>query len=285
MNPRNREIGPVGGNTPHEGGSCLELIDRYYEAALLGKQAGADRLLLRGMPGLYEARAAVIGCRSAGLPVDLLLELSALREEHRQEEGLAALLCLQELGIRSFGFAFSRGGTERAALELFAAIRPYAKIPLCCHGVEERAPLARAGVEYFWQEDGGLQRETAGVVPPRPEDAPLLLCDESGVYYLEEDFTLSEPITCSRDMLEEILEQEDQAFDALCFHVKNVDDAHFLGGNAHMVRSGVCILAEGEEALEMALVYYCGRALADSRSDVEDAALRRLAGAYGAIVR
>lgn len=274
----------------------LELIDQYATAARQREQQGADRIVLRDMPDLIQARAAVLGARTVELPV--YVTLSAPSDTWTEEEVLAALLCLQELGICGFGLDF--GHVTAGVLAQLNQLTPYAKVPLLARpdsaaSASQMASLLQAGARLLCCTAGEEVQTAAAhqavaetvliAPPPRPEDAPLLLCDESGVYYLEEDFTLSEEIPCSRDMSEAILDQEEQAVDALCFHITSVDDALHFGENAHMARCAVCLLAEQEEALETALSLYCGRALVDARSDVEEETLLALAARYGGVVR
>lgn len=266
----------------------LEQIEFYSRQAFSAGQAGAEHLTLH-MPGLHEARAAVLGARGAQLPLYVLFST----DESEPEKLLAALLCLQTLDIAGFGLEFTH--VNSAIISLYAELAPYAKVSLVASPVQvspaDRAALARAGVEVLFlpseqqpdHEFASLQ--TRLTIPPRPESAPLLLCDASGVYYLEEDFTLSQEIDCSRDMLESILEQEELAVDALYFRIKTPDDAYFFGLNIHMARCAVCIRAEGAELLEFALILYSGRALIDARSDVDKATLQALAKSYGAVIR
>lgn len=275
------------GDTPY-----LELIEEYANLAREKKAAGAAKLVLRSMSGLHEARAAVLGARLCGLPV--YVSVPAAQEGRLPEEPplLAALLCLQELGVAACGLDFPRVTGE--ILELYTQLAPYAKVPLmACPETPAGLPgyegLLRAGADLLCGENDLARRAVATATPvarpPRQEDAPLLLCDATGVYYLEEDFTVSDEIECSLDMSDEILELEDTAVDALCFHVVSTGDAMELGRNAHMVRNAICILAEGEGPLETALALYTGRALIDARSDVEEQTMRTLAKAYGAIIR
>lgn len=278
------------GETPYP-----ERIAHYAKWAWDRKLAGETRLSLRRMPGLAEARAAVLGARSSGiLPVvSLCTENGGVPAE--REELLAALLCLQELGIAAFGLDFPRVTDEVA--ELFDHLAPYAQVPLLARpespaDAAQFSSLLRAGAEYLACGQAAKNAAFAAIAatpsyarPPRPEDSPLLLCDGSGVYYLEEDFTLSDEMECSLDMAGEILKQEDLGYDALCFLVETVDDAHFFGLNAHLARCAVCVRAAGPEALEMALLLYSGRALIDSRSEVEKDTLHLLARQYGALIR
>ena len=64
-----------------------------------------------------------------------------------------------------------------------------------------------------------------------------------------------------------------------------MDDAYNFALNAHMLHMPVSFLSDSEEALEMALLMYNGCAFVDSRSDLDERILERLAKGYGATVR
>ena len=52
-----------------------------------------------------------------------------------------------------------------------------------------------------------------------------------------------------------------------------------------MLHMPVSFLSDSEEALEMALLMYNGCAFVDSRSNLDESILERLAKGYGAVVR
>jgi 5-methyltetrahydrofolate--homocysteine methyltransferase len=245
------------------------LADRVEASVNLAAEVveqGAKAILLHGGRNLRDTRIAVLGARQPGVPVYVLMEAGEPGETADGDRLLACLLCLQELGIAGFGWRLSAPDTEKSAL--LRELAPYATVPLMI------------------EESGGLSLITpANPRPPRPEDAPLLLCAGSGVYYLEEDFTITEPLPCEPDMCGESLEAEDEGGDVLLFHVATLEDAEHLGHNCHLAVDAVGILAESEEALEAALLHYPGRALVDARSDLPEERLQFLAEGYGAVVR
>lgn len=272
----------------------LGQIEHYSEHAFVRKAEGAQWLMIRGTSCLHEARAAVLGAKTTGLPIFVSLRA----DELTQEELLAALICLQALGVAGFGLDLPSINHEMIALVNW--LFPYAETGLFVQSAASISAaywrlLLQAGVRYILLPAGDAQaaasihtamaEEILPAKPPRPEDAPILLSDGSGVYYLEEDFTLSEEISCSWDMLANILAQEEMAYDALCFRLENVDDAHFLGQNSHMMRSAACLQAATAEALEMGLLLYAGRALVDARSEVDPTFMRQCAQNYGAVIR
>lgn len=265
---------------------CCGRVEDYASSAAVLASRGKELLLLDRFPGLAEARLAVLGARQQGLP--LLVRLSGHAEEGEDDSDLACLLCLQSLGAAGFGPA---GGEEGWPEKLL----PYSNIPLLANAppaAQDFRALLDAGIRIVEADipprrwDAQAEGRYGSVPrPPRPEDSPLLLCRENGVYYLEEDFTVSEPIFCELDMSAAILDMEDTGADALLFEVKDLEDAEYFGRNVHMAKNPVCLLAGGEEALEAALLFYPGRALVDSRSDVPEDRMRFLAGGYGAVIR
>ncbi len=270
-----------------------ELIADYAELGFKAKSSGAKAFLCKDFTSLLDSRCALLGLRQTKLRVYVSLYLSDDAETIDGTDPLAALICLQELGLAAFGVNAELDVVEKIA----PILAPYAHIPL--FSTTERASnlplLLEARINMLDMTDFS-DKECAVVEVmaesfsqserlPRPEDSPLLLADERQVYYLEEDFTLSEPIDCELDIPEQILEAEDSSFDALLFHIKNHDDAINFSQSSYMARCAVCFLAESEELLEVALMHYTGRAIIDSRSDLDDAAMEALAIGYGAIIR
>ena len=281
-----------------------DLVDTYAQQALELELAGAQLLVLEGMRALADLRAAVLGARQTALEIFACMDAS-LPEEAGAADPLAMLLCLQELGISAFGVGYCEPGALARILERLA---PYAKVPLLAQpatGDASPAELARAAFELvaaggriLMGDAQATPAHTAALrdmldcfdfdafpLPVRAEDTTLLLTDEERVYYLEEDFTTAGPIACETDMSEAILRAEAEGADALLFHVRNVDDAYRLGQDAHMAGIAAVILADSEEALEAALLVYCGRPLVDSRSDADPDVMQTLAEGYGAIMR
>ena len=67
--------------------------------------------------------------------------------------------------------------------------------------------------------------------------------------------------------------------------VPTADDAYHFAQNAHMTDLPVAFLSDSEGALEMALIYYPGRALVcSSQSDLEHEVLQKIAEGYGALL-
>ncbi len=113
----------------------------------------------------------------------------------------------------------------------------------------------------------------------------ILIAGETEPYFLDEFFEQSAPIICSMDMSDQLLEAESSGADVITIQVDTGDDAYRFALNAHMLHLPVSFLSDNEEALEMALLMYPGRAFVDSRSLIEEEALKTIAEGYGAIIR
>ena len=83
----------------------------------------------------------------------------------------------------------------------------------------------------------------------------------------------------------ELLELEESGADVATICIETVDDAYCFALNAYMLHMPVSFLSDSEEALEMALLMYNGCAFVDSRSNLDESILERLAKGYGAVVR
>lgn len=282
-----------------------DLVDTYAEQALELADAGVDLLYLSGMRTLGGARAAILGARQAHLPLLICMHIQPDEEGARRPDMLACLLTAQAVGADAFGVSCA----DIAEMErVVARLAPYAKVPLiACLDTRDTEPetLLRHGFEALARGarilapgEGATAAHTAALrqlldtfdfaafpLPEQAQDTPLLLSDEARAYFLEEDFTVTEPVDCALDMSEAILDAEDGGADALTIRLRSIDDAWHLGQNAHMAATAVNLLADGEEPLEMALLYYQGRALVDKRSDVPRDVMESLAAWYGAIIR
>lgn len=272
--------------------SVFDLINTYADNAFAEKSTGAKIFLLPDFASLAQARSAVLGIRQTGLPVCLSMYLTDNGETVDSTDPLAALICLQELGLSAFGV----GGSREVVREQLERLYPYAKIPLFSNpeNIGEASDLLASCADILdvTRLDSGEAGRIADMAeaaaklqkPPRPEDSPLLLADESQVYYLEEDFTVAD-VDCEQDIAGQIITAEDEGVDALLFHITCHEDVESFAADAYMSRCAVSFLAESEELLELALVSYTGRAMIDSRSGLDDDAMEVLARGYGAIIR
>ena len=282
-----------------------DLIDTYAEQSLILKDAGAGLILIQGMETLCEARAAVLGARQSRLPIFVTLTIDDSGKTSAGCDPLAALVCLQELGISAFGLQCDDG--PQALLEPLRRLAPHAKVPLIARpGMEGIDPeevsrscweLLAAGVRILGGGRGATPDHMRALrilldhfdyqsfPPPKPsEDPAVLLADECNVYYIEEGAEYSPPIDCSAELTTDILNAEEANPDLLLFHLRDVQDAYHLAQSVHLAHTAVCLKADNEEALEVALLYYCGRAAIHRECGVNPNSLELLAKGYGAVV-
>ena len=316
-------VGPdilLGGDMAPTGEACapfgegrfLEHISAYAEQALALRDGGVDFLAAETMTSLSEARAALMGAWQARLPVFVTLTVNESGRADSGADPLAAMIALQAMGAAAFGLNCCAPEVLAQQLERLA---PYARLPLiakpsaglpnpetgayplsprdfsqrthrllgagarilggCCGTTPEHiAAMGQALREFDWS-----------TAPARWEQDGILVCSGTDVFFLDEDFELSEPLACTLGMEDELLAAADAGCDVISIHVGSNEDAFCFSQNAHMARLPVSFLAENEEALEEALIYYNGRALVDSRSEVERARLEELCAGYGAVLR
>lgn len=292
----------------------MELINIYAQQALALKKAGADLIICETMMSLTEVRAALMGAKQSGLPVFVTITVDEKGKTLTGADVLSCLLTLQAMGAAAFGLNCSAGPDKM--LEYIEKITPYAKIPVIA---KPNAGVPKAGETAQFSMDGdtmavhmeklleagasiigGCCGTTAGHIAKMREvldsfdfntvklheerTAPIIVCNEGEVFFLEESFELSEPVECSVDMADDLLDAEDEGCEAILVHVKDIDDAYHFGINCHMAKIPVSILADSAEALEMALLYYNGIAMIDSRSDVDEDEMKKLSDGYGAPV-
>ncbi|WRS26613.1 homocysteine S-methyltransferase family protein [Oscillospiraceae bacterium MB08-C2-2] len=285
-------------------------VDSYAQQALCLKEAGAVLLVIRKMTWLPEARAAVLGARQTELPILVAMEPCDSRLPMEEEAVLAALVVLQELGVEGFGL---EGNAPPAVMEpILQRLEGLAKVPLIAKPaaaysdemgratllspgafaamaqglIQSGAVLLGGGVGSTPEHIRALSSPSAGAAGSHDrQPAPLVLAGEKGVYYLDEDFTFSQPLTCHLDMSEAVLEAEDCGCDALLVRVSTAADGIMLGENGYLFRMPICLLADSAEALESALFHTTGRLMVDRRSDLPGEELDRIAAGYGALVR
>lgn len=252
--PAPRQIEPFGDLT------FLEMVGNYAQLAFLQRQQGKKAILCQGMQSLAQCRAALLGARQTGLPVMLSVALAENGRTVLGSDVLSVLLTMQALGAAGFGVC---GQPDALLTHTLGELIPYAKIPLLLP--ECLLPPAAALAGEADEED-------------------ILAVWESGHCTLEEEFEYSEPVICSLDMSDVILQLENEGPDVLCLMLDTPEDAHSFSLNAHMARLPVAFLSNSEEALEMALVLYPGRAVVNSLCELPRETLERLASAYGATV-
>lgn len=316
-------LSPTGLSIEPYGETSFDLLcDIYAEQANALNEAGVDLFAIETMLSITEARAAVLACRRYGKPVWVTFTLNEHDELCSGASPLAALITLQELGISAFGFNCSHGPDQICTV--IREIAPYAHLPLIAKPnaglpnpllpdvYEISPPMFAAAMERILDAGaaivGGCCGSTAEhiqclrklidsraappdsiSIPTPKEDIPgedeLLLTSFKELFLLSrERVTLSEPIACSLDMADCLLEAEEEGADVLQITVQSEEEALDFSRNAHLAKLPVCFHSDEEEALERVLFLYNGRALVDLRSAIPQEILASIAARYGAIL-
>ncbi|MBC8546264.1 homocysteine S-methyltransferase family protein [Clostridiaceae bacterium NSJ-31] len=296
------------GDTPF-----LDLVHLYAEQALALRDAGVDFLAIETMTSMTGMRAAILGGWHADLPIFVTLTVDESGRTLSGADLLAALLTAQSMGAAAFGVNCSTGA--EGMQPLFERLAPHARVPLIAKpnaGLPDpatgayrvspdemaarMAPLFEAGVTIAGGCCGTTPAHLAAIgramrgfdfdsVQIEREEDALVVCSETEVFYLDEDFELSEPVDCELDMTDALMDAGGEGCDAISVHLTSNEDAYCFAQNMHMASLPVSFLAETEEALEAGLIYYNGRALIDSRSEVPRERMEELAVGYGAVLR
>ena len=280
-------------------------------AAGMAKRAGADSVLIHRAGSLLQARAGVLGARTAGLPVYVTMEIAGEGEDLlRGGNILSAFVTLQELGVAAFGFYAAVAGV---LLDALGQVAPCARVPLAAITrdltgalpVPETQALfasraARlAGLGAGWQGIFGAGEEEVSAAARALSEAPpcsiprvdyrgeeeIWAAGEQQVFYLDANLEFSDPIPCESDMADEIIRLEREGEEAVCIRPETPEDGVMISlNNANFAQLPVAFQCDDEAALDSALFHYNGRAIVDSRSLIPEERLREVARRYGAVV-
>ena len=272
-----------------------ELTAIFREQADALKAGGVSFIAACRMHSLAECRAAMLGARETGLPVMVTITVG---ESGRTVSGASLASCvvtLQHLGaavVGVEGFDCTPELVEQFYRAAVCATIPLAAIPNAAGRSPERFAaeirlLADAGASVLGG-CGATPEQIAGLrsISPRlrkPGDDEIC-SNESDVFFLCDDIMLSEPIECGCRLEDRLIDVEDERVNVAVVRVDSADDAALLAGAAHLSRLPVAILSDDADALDAALRLFGGRAIADSRSELDDELLDCIAGRYGALV-
>lgn len=286
-----------------------QIVADYAEQAAGIADGGADFLICEGMTNMWEARAAVLGCRTTGLPVFITMSLNEDNESPEDLPFLSFMVTVQKLGAAAVGMN-SFSNYDRAA-RLLDQARRYAEAPLivrpaagwpdsvlapetfarACEGLYHAGAEILGGCSRTGPAHIAALHKAIAKTPPLPAAEPedvWVAADDRDVYFLnDDDIVPSDPISCGYDMGEDLIEMErleDGLINTVRIRVNSTADALLLAQYAYMSELPVMLQADSPEVLWEALFLYQGRALVDSGSEMEPETLRRIAASFGAIV-
>lgn len=289
--------GDAGGDT-----GFLDLLETYFVAARALKKAGVSTAAAINMTDLAEARAIAISCRRAGLPVIVCFKCD---DEGVTENGtsvLAAMICLQELGISAFGLDGMSPSDMESVIEQLSR---YSKVPLiACPDIPQnvtptefadmmRVPLDKgaeiAGVcscdtEYI-SAVSRMVKDYNRAEPIKKADLGICLAGVRQPFFLEADaIECSEPVECSCDMTETFMRVEETSVDVITVDIVTFDDALLIGTNSYMASRPIMLRSNDLPILKAALLTYNGRAMIDSTCGISREELAAAAAEYGAFL-
>lgn len=291
----------------------LKLFYVFLEQANILKKSGADILWVQAMTSLAEMRAAVIACKRTGLPVYASVTLESDGQTKSGATPLSCLICMQALGVEAFGFEYC---DYRIISDAVHEIAPYAEIPVIarpdagledargihnmsgCRFAEIAAECIKSGASLIGGGDGTQPEhilalrhmiEDKNITVPEIEkcydESQILVSSAAQPFFLNADsIETSEPLVCSQDMADEIIDINESNLDVITVEIQNYDDAFLFSQNSHYVSLPVMFKASNKLALETALLLYNGKALIDRTSDIDEDELRHIERKYGALI-
>lgn len=289
------------------------LFNVFLEQAYILRDCGADILWIQAMTSLSEMRAAIFACKQTGLPVYASV---ALDSDGRTSSGalpLSCLICVQALGVSAFGFEYCDADIIADAVK---EIMPYASVPIIARpdaGLEDMSgnyniptgtfnsyavKCIKNGASVIGGGDGASfehilslkhlineQNITAGETEKYNDSCQIIVSNASQTFFLNTDsIETSQPLLCSQDMADELIEINESSLDVITVELQNCDDALLFSQNSNFVSLPVMFTSSNRTALETALFFYDGKALIDSSCDIDEDILKHIAKEYGAII-
>jgi len=273
----------------------LDLLNIYSSQALALADLGVDLLICDNFSSLSDIRMALLGAKQAQLPAVPFMSYS---DETPEFVPLSALVTLNSLNASAFGLAIFE--YDEDTFNLITSLSDFADIPFIIK-INNEDPKSNSFVDKlislgFSVIGGNLTPDNfnsrALNIKNKPfisrteysDFSPVYAANATDIFWISETSNCSEPITCSVDMSDELVTISNEGYDIITVNVNSFDDAYQFSLNAHMADLPVSFISDSEEALEAALIFYCGKALIDSRSEISQDILERLSQWYGATI-
>ncbi|MEG1430255.1 MAG: homocysteine S-methyltransferase family protein [Oscillospiraceae bacterium] len=281
-----------------------ELVTVYAEQASVLDSAGVDLFFVETMTHMAEARAAVLGIKSVSdKPIFVTFYCDDDGETPSGCDVLAALLVMQGMGVAAFGLGCC---TPEIALEQLTRLAPYTNVPLIAKpAVGEETPavlasyakdLAAVGVRYFGGCCGSGPEhisaltsavKTLNLAPfvPMDRDPDVIGAPcEKTARFITPDVDTGDTITCSPNLLEDILAAEEAPAGAVKIAIWDEDDLQMFAENQYAIEDALCLTTDVPALLEGALRAYQGRAFWDGTEELPDEFLAEMHQKYGLVI-
>lgn len=296
---------------PYGNAAFEELCDIYNEQAAALKKAGVDFIGVETQMSLADMRAGVLAAKAVGLPVFVTMTVEDNGRTIMGAKLLPALITLQAMGADAVGLNCSTGPVIMQ--ELLREVLPHAAVPLIAKPNAGKPSAADPSqydlsAEQFAADmkillDMGVQI-VGGCCGTRPEHIAALhevikstaftpkecppdhfaCAIESESFFLGDDIVLSEPIACSYDLCDDLIDIEDEQVNTALVEVNSIDDAKLLVENSSMTRLPIDIMVHDLNVLEYTLRNFQGRLLVDTDCGIDKQLIKPIADKYGAII-
>jgi 5-methyltetrahydrofolate--homocysteine methyltransferase len=308
------DLAPLGQFLPPMGDMDFEtMFSVYQEQATALEDAGVDLFVIETTMTLPEARAALLAIRSVSTrPIYVTFTVDERGRTLTGTDVQAALVTMEAMGASAFGLNCSTGAdamlpqlarlTEHAGIPLIA--KPNAGLPETVDGQtvyrctpEEFAShvsaLAQCGVrvfggccgttpEHIAQLHQIVQAQSAESWPEPEQPFEVAVATEKDAYFLEDiDADDCVDITCSEDLLDDLLDAEEEEETFLKLHLSGAEDLDTFAECQYAVRKPLILDVETLEELEQALRLYQGVALYQDKGTIAPQELMRLSKTYG----
>ena len=297
--PVGGRLGPTGLAFDPENPESFDAIYHAYRAQVRALQrGGASFLLAERLASLADMRAAVLAARRSGLPVCVTVTPPASLGDG--PSFLTSLIVLQAMGAPAVGVD---GVPFETAEELLRESFPHAQTRLAARlpvtpaltpavFARQEGALAALGAAVLGAGSGARpeydEAAAAFVTKAAPTPGPEADCRAAAsafeAFFLGGDIELSEPLSCTMRLADDLIEAERSGATAALVCVETMDDAMLLAGLGALARMPVAVYAESVPVLEAALRYFQGRLLVDTSSPLEEEAVSPVAAKYGALL-
>lgn len=296
---------------PYGEATFEELYTIYEEQIRALKKAGVDYIALETQMSLADMRAGVLAAKSVGLPVFVTMTVEENGRSVMGAKPLSVLLTIQAMGADAFGLNCSTGPDLME--KLLKGLLPHASVPLIAKPnagkpKEENSALYDLTEEQFAQDMERMLQAGVGIVggccgttlkhmktlcdrikknayaAPAHEPDHFAAAIEGEAFFIGDDIVLSEPIACSYDLSDDLIDIEDEQVNVALVEVNSLEDAKLLVENAGMTRLPIDILVNDLDVLEYTLRNFQGRLLVDTNCGFTKDQLAPIAKRYGAIL-
>ena len=298
-------LSPVGMNEywTERNPDLTPMIAIFREQAEALAEAGVDFLVCESMQTLCQARAALLGARSTGLPVAVTFSVNEQGKTITGGRLLPAVITLQSMGAAAIGLDCSHGPAAmlrplKKALS-HAAVPLVAKPSVIC-GETELSPLQFAEEMKKLMDTGAVL--VGGCCGAKPEHMAVLrgvvdthevvisreiddhaVANDKEAFFLAEDLYSSPILDCNSRLADNLIDAEDTYNVARVEIACEEDIGEFLEA-AEVCRLPLAVYTNTPALLENVLVRYNGRLMVDSVCDMERKELEEIAARYGAVV-